>query len=346
MKLEHIKIAEIDPNPNNPRGIDIATQDPKLPLLKNSIDKFGVMVPIVVAPRKGRYLLIDGERRFIAAIDLGIKKIPAYITKMGLNDSDVLFRMFQIHHNREQWDPIQQCHALEPTYRQISSRKRIKQIEDERAKIQAIAEDLSDATGIEIRTAIGRIKFLRWPDTIKKPLYEAPTDDYWYICEIEDKIIIPSLRNYPEYFEKVPVDEVRTSLYEKLKHHSVSKSTEVRQVSKVFATSMVRNSDRKKVKSILAKLHKNYDMTYAEAWEEFIKEFPESVLRNPPSPRRLLTMIMALETSIQDFNLDDISSAKRRAKASAKELAKYVLKLQETLTIFTSELAHLQGLST
>src|SRR4030043_129439 len=101
MQFENIRIDKIQTNTSNPRGIDIQADDPKLNYLKDSISHFGVMVPIVVSKRpNGKYLLIDGERRYWASKQLGLKNIPAYIIDRdgALNDKDILFRMFQIHH--------------------------------------------------------------------------------------------------------------------------------------------------------------------------------------------------------------------------------------------------------
>ena len=120
MDFEVLNISQIDTNQKNPRGIDIPTQDTGLSYLKDSILRFGVMVPVVVTPRDGRFLLVDGERRYYAAKSAGLERLPAYILTTedgeGLASRDLLFRMFQIHHLREQWGPIQQCAALEGTY--------------------------------------------------------------------------------------------------------------------------------------------------------------------------------------------------------------------------------------
>src|SRR5437879_2891829 len=110
MRLSQIEVSRIVPNPDNPRGIDIRTEDEKLSYLKDSIKEFGVMVPIVVSERKdGSFLLIDGERRYWSCVALSLKKVPAFILddEGSLNQDDILFRMFQIHHNREQWAPVQ-----------------------------------------------------------------------------------------------------------------------------------------------------------------------------------------------------------------------------------------------
>jgi ParB family chromosome partitioning protein len=91
MGLGPVKVSKIDPNPGNPRGIAIASEDPKLPLLIDSIRQFGVLVPIVVARRGDRYFLVDGERRYTAAKTLGLPTVPAYIIDKGITDRDILY---------------------------------------------------------------------------------------------------------------------------------------------------------------------------------------------------------------------------------------------------------------
>lgn len=129
MKFNFIDISKIDPNPHNPRGIQIAKQDKKLPLLTDSIKNFWILVPLVVVSRGNRYLLIDGERRYVAAKALGLNKVPAYVNEKGLSDNELLYQMFHIHHNREDWGPIPQCRALEPSYNRIRNRKKISEID-------------------------------------------------------------------------------------------------------------------------------------------------------------------------------------------------------------------------
>lgn len=339
MEFSFIPISQIDVNPHNPRGIEIARQDKKLPLLKDSIKNFGILVPLVVVKRDSRYLLVDGERRYVAAKALGLQEVPAYINEQGLSDDDLLYQMFHIHHNREQWGPIQQCNALEKSYTRIKNEKEISSIESEEAKIKAIAEGLANETGIEPRTALSRIYFLRWPQHIKKKLYEYPSDDYWYICEIEEKIIIPSLRNYPEYFEKVPVDEVREDLFKKLEEHSVKRATEVREIVRFTRTNMTKASDRKKVLKIFKQLHKNKDMTYSEAKEEFLKEFPD-LQETPLTPRKLANEVERLVYNLQSFDTDKINEYKGRSKISIRDFKKII---QDALELLKDLIDRLSG---
>jgi len=342
MKYADIPIDKIIINKDNPRGINIQIDDPKLSYLKDSIDLFGILVPIVVSRQSdGDFLLIDGERRYWAAKSLRLKTLPAFIIKKrgGFTNEDVLFRMFQIHHNREQWRPVQQCHALERLFQRIVKKPGIKSIKDDRAQIKAIAEELVNETGIEERTAINRVYFLRWPWQLKQKLYDNPQGEgYWYICEIEEKIVIPAMLNYPEYFVRVPVNEVRTDLFEKLERHSAEKSTDVRRVALFFRTNLPKESDRKTVIKVLSDLHKNKDMTYSEAQDELLKHFPDFHKQGPISPRKLHSMIIALEVAIENFDFVALEQARKRAKATPKELVSAIKSLQSSFEEFLKNL--------
>jgi len=338
MELKYVEIEKIIPNKANPRGIDIPTQDQKLPMLKDSISSFGVMVPIVVTPRGNEFLLVDGERRYHAAKAAGSKTIPAYVIGgeggKPLSPDEILFRMFQIHHLREQWGAVQQCHALEATYKEVVASPAIKKIKDAAGAAKAAAIALGDKTGIDTRTAYDRVKFLRWPNELKKRMYDNPQEEgYWYICEIEDKIIIPSLTNYPEYFEKVSVNEVRGMLFRKL-GKSLVRSTDVRKVAPYFRAEFKTSAQKKKVKSILDKLIKKQEMTYEDAQNELEHQFPGFLQRDPPSPRKVVSLLVNLQTELERFDVESIVEATRRASARPVELLGAAESLAATIEQF------------
>ena len=71
-----LPITKIDVNPDQPRR----TFDEKaLMELAESIRSVGVIQPIVVAQRSGRYTIIAGERRYRAARLAGLKELPAIV---------------------------------------------------------------------------------------------------------------------------------------------------------------------------------------------------------------------------------------------------------------------------
>ncbi len=78
--LNEIDIADIQPNPNQPRR----EFDPEaLQELANSIGKLGIIQPITLRKMEnGKYQIIAGERRWRASQLAGLTKIPAYIVSV------------------------------------------------------------------------------------------------------------------------------------------------------------------------------------------------------------------------------------------------------------------------
>ncbi|MFC2164830.1 ParB/RepB/Spo0J family partition protein [Acidobacteriota bacterium] len=70
-RIRMIPLDKIDPNPQQARSKMGDIKD-----LMASIKEKGVLEPILVRPKQGRYEIIAGERRFMASSRLGLKDIP------------------------------------------------------------------------------------------------------------------------------------------------------------------------------------------------------------------------------------------------------------------------------
>src|SRR5271170_5013750 len=75
-QIASLPIAEIQPNPLQPRSVFDAT---RLDELSNSIRTHGIIQPLLVRRKGGNYELIAGERRFRAAKLAGLLEVPAII---------------------------------------------------------------------------------------------------------------------------------------------------------------------------------------------------------------------------------------------------------------------------
>jgi ParB/RepB/Spo0J family partition protein len=85
----------ITPNPKNPR---LYFNDDRLDQLRTSVQEVGVLVPLIVyedpdAP--GQYVLMDGERRWRCALDLGLDSVPVNVIPPASSVENLL-RMFNI----------------------------------------------------------------------------------------------------------------------------------------------------------------------------------------------------------------------------------------------------------
>jgi hypothetical protein len=242
--------------------------------------------------------------------------------------------MFQIHHLREQWGPVQQCAALEALYDRIVKNVNVASTKDPRQQLKQTVERLASETGIEERTASDRVKFLRWPKDIKDRLYDqADEPGYSYILEIEDKIVIPALTNYPEYFEAVNVDDVRRDLFKKLEN-GLAAAQEVRKVAPFFRAQLSQTSERKALLSAFKQIQKDATLTYDDAAAMLTKALPRVQQRAALTPRRLQSLMEQLLFEILSFDVSAISKARRRARASEDELTQVMASLKEVLDDF------------
>ena len=87
-ELSRISISDLSRNPYQPRE---SFNEEKLNELSNSIKKNGIIQPIAVRPKKsepGKYEIVAGERRWLAAQKAGLHDIP--VTILELSDVESL----------------------------------------------------------------------------------------------------------------------------------------------------------------------------------------------------------------------------------------------------------------
>ena len=75
-KIHSIPVNKIIPNPNQPRKVFDETA---LKELADSIERHGVIMPIIVNRSGDRYMIIAGERRYRASKIAGKTSIPAIV---------------------------------------------------------------------------------------------------------------------------------------------------------------------------------------------------------------------------------------------------------------------------
>ncbi len=317
--LVEIELSKIQPSKKNPRGPNVRENDPHRDNLRDSIGEFGILVPLIVRPLNGEYELIDGERRYWIASSMKLERVPAYLIKDDLDEKEIVRQMFQIHMNRDQWGPVQQCKAFEVFYSEL--------VTEYAADADALIKEYATFTGDDVRTAKDRIQFLRWPKKIKETIYADPKkhSSYWYVVEIEDKIVEPALRNYPEYFAKVDPDIVREFLYQKWEENTVKAAVDPRHAAVIVRKPMKEKKARRKVLRILDKLIRETDFSYEDAYKEFAQQFPNLIEPELPKPRALLNSIRRLTDVLSEYEPAYFRTYKRAP--SLKEISTAVERL-------------------
>ena len=112
---KEIEIGLIDRNPDQPRKI---FDDEALAELSTSIKNYGVIQPIIVREKEGRYIIIAGERRWRASRLAGLKTIPCVIreyTEQEISEIAIIENL-----QREDLNPIESAKAIKSLINQYN----------------------------------------------------------------------------------------------------------------------------------------------------------------------------------------------------------------------------------
>ena len=106
--VHEVDILLLDRNPDQPRK----EFDPeRLQELANSIERHGVVQPIVVQENNGRYTIVTGERRYRAARMAGLKTVPVVVRQY---DARQVLEVSLIENiQREDLNPIEEAAAIQ-----------------------------------------------------------------------------------------------------------------------------------------------------------------------------------------------------------------------------------------
>ena len=85
--LLYLRAEDIAPNPVQPRK---HFDEESLRELSESIRAYGVLHPLTVRLRAGKYELVAGERRLRAAKMAGLREVPCMVVDVNLEDAGLL----------------------------------------------------------------------------------------------------------------------------------------------------------------------------------------------------------------------------------------------------------------
>ena len=145
-ELRFINAESIVPNRFQPRQ-QFAEED--LASLASSIRKEGVLLPIMVREREGRYELIAGERRWRASIKAGLKRIPAQVKEVG--DKEALELAMMENLQRKDLDPIEEARG----YQELAATFGLKQ------------EEIANVVGRSRPAVANAMRLLKLPSDIQ-----------------------------------------------------------------------------------------------------------------------------------------------------------------------------------
>ena len=147
-----IDIDLIDPNPEQPRH----RFDPReLESLAASIRANGIVQPIVVRPHAGRYQIVAGERRWRAAQQAGLRRVPVVIK--DIPDEKLLELALVENIQRQELNPIEEANA----YRKLID------------SIGLTQEQVAERVGKERSLIATIMRLLKLPNDIQRHIVEG-----------------------------------------------------------------------------------------------------------------------------------------------------------------------------
>jgi ParB family transcriptional regulator, chromosome partitioning protein len=100
-----VPIDQLDPNPNQPRQVmgDLSE-------LMASIAEKGIIEPVIVRARGRRFQIVAGERRYQAAVQVGLREVPIVIREV--DDNEIIEIALIENIQRKDLTPFEESEAL------------------------------------------------------------------------------------------------------------------------------------------------------------------------------------------------------------------------------------------
>jgi ParB family chromosome partitioning protein len=140
---------QIIPSPLQPRR---RFDEAALATLGESIRKHGILEPIIVRPRDGRFEIVAGQRRFQAAVQVGLEELP--VTVRELDDRTTMEIALSENLEREDLSPIEVAVSFN----------------DYLTKFGTTQDELAQRLGKDRSTVANLIRLLDLPETARTAL--------------------------------------------------------------------------------------------------------------------------------------------------------------------------------
>jgi len=205
-----LPVEKIERDANQPRR-DFGTAGDTNRLVV-SIKQIGIENPISVSEYEpGRYIIIDGHRRYICAQKLGFKKVPCRIYPK-LSSAELETRRYEVQNVRRPWKPMERSEALERIKAEMGFTSN-KQLATHLGITEAVV-----ANSLQIRKQ--KMDYIELMER-----YDL-SESY----RIEFVRLKPKLRK----IRNMEVDEIIINLFDRIDHKVIKNSKEFRKLGSIF----------------------------------------------------------------------------------------------------------------
>jgi ParB family chromosome partitioning protein len=161
--IKEVKVADLEANPHNPR---VLFDDTPMQTLKESIQKVGILVPLTVyekAKKPGKYVILDGQRRWICAQKTGRDLVPVNVVAEPSTFQNII-TMFQIHKLREDWELMPTALKLQVLMEEMD---------------ESNDQKLAELTGMDVAVIVRCKKLLSYDGRYQEMMLLPNPEDRW-----------------------------------------------------------------------------------------------------------------------------------------------------------------------
>lgn len=296
--------SSITKNPTNPR---LYFNDERLDQLRTSLQETGILVPLIVYEKPdepGEYVLMDGERRWRSALDLGFTEVPVSVISAP-NPVENVLRMFNIHAVREEWSLVAIALSLRTLMAMTGEEREGR---------------LAEMTGLTRSTVRRARRLLSLPseelDRIQEEAHldrsdQVHREDLYLEIERAESVL---RRAVPEIVEQYTRAEVIRQFARKREEGSLRAITDFRDVGKLAAVAAdglvpratIANATRQLIDDVRANPSDIYEKVAARAYEqkeiakrvELLTDALAGIKSQGPLNKTLVTRLSALQKQI------------------------------------------------
>lgn len=314
-----IEFAVFNPRGEKPKDIE---SDPSFVQLKDSVYKYGVLVPLVVHEQSGAgrkpYRLIDGERRLRAALDTKAKKVPVRVTEAKGPLGDVI-QAFHIHMLRKQWNQVPQTRGL----KKILKHKKWEGRED---FTDEQMEELQTLTGCNKEQLRPLLRAARYDDGVLDDV-EKGRLRYSHLVQIEESLVERIEAEYPSLLEEMPKMTLRQKMIQKAKKKIIPDTRSLMESVAPVISRAYTSSEKRDVENLLRRFANEDDMAPEQVLKEFEHAHPAAQTDVLERMRQILDAAEELEALLTHFQANNAKSwpdMARKLETSLDKLRKSI----------------------
>ena len=252
-RIIEIEIERLRPFKEHPFQVK---DDKEMHLLKESIEKYGILNPLIVRPiPDGVYEIISGHRRKYAAEKLGYRKVPVIIRVMDEDDSIINMVDSNLHRERISYSEKAFAYKLKNDVLKRKAGRKKSQIDHKTPKkrtIEIISEDCGDSPK-QVQRYISLTRLI--PEMLQKLdddiISFSPAVEISALKEEEQKELLEAM----DYAQAIP---------------SLSQAQRIKQLSKEKKLTL------EKMQEIMSEVKKGEITRVAFTNEQLHKYFPNS----------------------------------------------------------------------